>query len=83
MNLNIENYRKEKGLSQKILAKRCNITQGYLSRIENYIEYPSLLVLIDLAYNLEICPHKFACSYICTICSKEHCMCLKNTDLKY
>lgn len=76
--INIEKYRKEKGISQKLLARKCNITQSYLSRIENYKEYPSMLVLINLSHNLEVCPNEFTCIYVCNICKNKYGTCFKN-----
>lgn len=49
-------YRKEKGVSQKELARTLKITQGYISKIENGIESPTIRMLYRFAAALQICP---------------------------
>lgn len=50
----IKRLRKEQGLSQKELAKRCNITQSFLSKIENYFFDLTVSQIIVLARELKV-----------------------------
>lgn len=52
----IKTIRKEKGLSQIELAKKCNVPQSTIGRIENHSMNPSIDTLINIldVLNLEI-----------------------------
>ena len=52
----IKTIRKEKRLSQIELAKRCNVPQSTIGRIENYSKNPSIDTLINIldVLNIEI-----------------------------
>lgn len=52
----IKTIRKEKRLSQIELAKRCNVPQSTIGRIENYSMNPSIDTLINIldVLNIEI-----------------------------
>lgn len=52
----IKIIRKEKGLSQIELAKKCNVPQSTIGRIENHSMNPSIDTLINIldVLNLEI-----------------------------
>ena len=52
----IKTIRKEKGLSQIELAKKCNVPQSTIGRIENHSMNPSLdtLIIILDVLNIEI-----------------------------
>lgn len=54
--IQLKYYRKEKGFSQNKLAKMLEITQGYISKVENGIESPTIRMLYRFADALEICP---------------------------
>lgn len=41
----IKKYRKRKRISQQVLANKCNLSQGYLSQIENNQKDPTVSVL--------------------------------------
>ncbi len=55
--LNLRYYRKRKRISQKQLAYKLNISQGYISEIEKGIKSPTIRMLYEIAHALEICPH--------------------------
>ena len=50
----IKTIRKEKRLSQIELAKRCNVPQSTIGRIENYSMNPSIDTLINILDVLNI-----------------------------
>lgn len=50
----IKRIRKEKNVSQSVLAKQCEISQTYLSKIENDKKEPTILVLKNISSNLDI-----------------------------
>ena len=50
----IKLHRRHKTLTQKDLAKRVGITQTYLSLVENNDRHPNLLVLYNIAYELNV-----------------------------
>lgn len=52
--MSIQNKRKELGLSQKQVADKCGIKQGYYSRIERGIHTPSVALAKKLANILQI-----------------------------
>lgn len=52
--MSIRNKRKELGLSQKQVADKCGIKQGYYSRIERGIHTPSVALAKKLANVLQI-----------------------------
>lgn len=49
----IKSIRKQKGLRQNQLAELCDITQAYLSQIENNLKEPNLSTLRVISNNLE------------------------------
>lgn len=51
---NIKRIRKEKGLTQKELADKCNLSRSYLADVERNRYNPSLDTLIVIAKNLDI-----------------------------
>lgn len=55
--LNLRYYREHKVISQKQLAHKLNISQGYISEIEKGIKSPTIRMLYEIANALEICPH--------------------------
>lgn len=50
----IRNFRKKKGLSQIALAKKCSLTQAYLSLIENNKKDPTIPTLQKISSVLEV-----------------------------
>ncbi|MDH4419969.1 helix-turn-helix transcriptional regulator [Bacillus cereus] len=50
---NINNLRKEKGITQEDLASKVGITRAYLSNLENGKHKPSLNVALKIANILE------------------------------
>ncbi len=44
----IRQMRNQKGLTQKELADRCELTKGYISQIENDLNSPSIATLTDI-----------------------------------
>jgi transcriptional regulator with XRE-family HTH domain len=52
--LRIQEIRKEKKLNLRELAKRCQLSPGLISKIENFRTVPSLSVLITIANALEV-----------------------------
>ena len=55
--LSLKEIRKSKGISQKSLAKKLNMSQGYISEIEKGIKAPTVRMLYKIAFVLETCPH--------------------------
>ena len=41
----ISDLREKRGLNQKTVAEKCDITQSYLSQIENNKRYPNISIL--------------------------------------
>ena len=50
----IKNIRKQKRLTQNEFASLCNITQTYLSQIENNLKEPNLSTLKSISKNLNV-----------------------------
>ncbi len=44
----IKQMRNQKGLTQKELADRCELTKGYISQLENNLNSPSITTLTDI-----------------------------------
>ena len=44
----IKRMRNQKGLTQKELADRCELTKGYISQLENNVNSPSIATLTDI-----------------------------------
>lgn len=55
----IRNLREELGLTQIELAKKTQLTQGYISRIENDEFVPKSTTLTVLALTLDLAPNAF------------------------
>lgn len=54
--MTLKYYRELKGISQKELAKVLEITQKYISKVENRIESPTVRMISRFTDALEICP---------------------------
>ncbi|MDF2433162.1 MAG: hypothetical protein JWP44_2793 [Mucilaginibacter sp.] len=50
----IKTIRKQKGLRQNSFATMCDITQAYLSQIENNLKEPNISILKKISENLNI-----------------------------
>jgi len=50
----IKSIRTKNGLTQAQLAERCNITQTYLSQIENNLKDPNISTLKEISTHLNI-----------------------------
>lgn len=55
-------YRKQMGLSQKELAKKCNLPQSTISTIEKNHYYPSMFSFFEICKGLNISPAQFLMS---------------------
>ncbi|CAI3547698.1 helix-turn-helix domain-containing protein [Clostridium neonatale] len=69
--LNLEECRKKKNISQKQLAKKLHISQGYISEIEQGLKSPTIRMLYRIANTLEICPHMLLSGTI--YCKRNNC----------
>ena len=75
--LHIKKYRKNlRHITQEELAYKCNISPSYISMLEQdnitRSRSPSLALIRDIAYALEVCPNDIAnmeCIY-CKLCNK-------------
>ena len=77
--INLKHYRELKGISQINLAKDLEVTQGYISKIENGIESPTIRMLYRFADALEICPRLLLfCIIECKDINKCECEVLIN-----
>lgn len=52
--LNIRHRRQQLGYSQTTLARRAKVTQGWISRLENRVENPTLNSLTQIAKALDV-----------------------------
>lgn len=50
----IKRLRKEQNITQKELAQRCNMTQGFLSKVENYFYDITVSQIIIIARELRV-----------------------------
>ena len=50
----IKNLRQKQGIKQNALAKSCNISQTYLSQIENNVKEPNISVLKNIANKIGV-----------------------------
>ena len=68
--LYIKEVRKKRRLTQKELAKRCGLTQSYISQLESNLRVtsPTLQTIELIAEALEICPY-ILISYDCEKCN--------------
>ena len=54
---NLREYRKERGISQAILAEKCKTSTSYIGQIEIGNRFPSLELIEKIAVALQIKPH--------------------------
>lgn len=62
--LNFKEKRLLKKLSQKQLAIRCNLTQSYISDLENNFKSPTLRTVASIAQALEVHPFELLEIYL-------------------
>ena len=55
----IKRLRLQRGLTQEELARRCELTKGYISQLENDLSSPSIATLIDILNILGASPQRF------------------------
>lgn len=80
INTKIKIYRIKKGLTQKQLAIKCNLSQSHISALENNLESPTIKTLESISKALNICifellEHK--CSIKCTKTKDKACSCIQ------
>lgn len=51
--LNLYEIRRQRGISQMELAKRANISHGYISELENNLKSPTIDIVCKLAKSLD------------------------------
>lgn len=70
--LKIKKFRKQLNLTQKELANRCNLSQGYLSCLESNhrSKSPTLRTVETIASALGICPFELL-EYTCDKCKDK------------
>lgn len=69
--IKLKEYREMKHLSQKQLATKLRVGQGYISKLENGKESPTVRMLYRIANALEICPHMLLSSTM--YCIENNC----------
>jgi len=58
---NLREYRKERGISQAILAEKCETSTSYIGQIEIGNRFPSLEMIEKMAVALQIKPYLLFC----------------------
>jgi len=58
---NLREYRKERGISQAILAEKCETSTSYIGQIEIGNRFPSLEMIEKMAVALHVKPYLFFC----------------------
>ena len=66
--INLRKYRENKKISQKKMSADLGISQGYISKIENGEESPTMRMVYKFSDYLNICPRDLV---KCTIECKE------------
>jgi transcriptional regulator with XRE-family HTH domain len=56
---NLRKYRKERGISQAILAEKCETSTSYIGQIEIGNRFPSLELIEKIAVALQMKPYLF------------------------
>ena len=70
--INLRKYRKNKKISQKKMSADLGISQGYISKIENGEESPTMRMVYRFADYLNICPRDLIeCTIECN--EKNNC----------
>lgn len=52
----VKNARKKKGMTEKELARKCEVHQTYIEKLENNKRNPSFDMIVKLSIALDICP---------------------------
>jgi transcriptional regulator with XRE-family HTH domain len=50
----VRSLRKQRGMSQEVLAEACGLSRNYISDIERGVRNPGLLVMVALAKALKV-----------------------------
>jgi transcriptional regulator with XRE-family HTH domain len=58
---NLREYRKEMGISQAMLAEKCETSTSYIGQIEIGNRFPSLEMIEKIAIALQVKPYLFFC----------------------
>jgi transcriptional regulator with XRE-family HTH domain len=56
--MNLKRFRKEEGLSQEALARRCNASANHIGQIEMGRRFPSVDMLERIACALNVAPYR-------------------------
>lgn len=68
----IKHYRKKNKLTQKSLARKCDLKQSYISQLEHYTVAPSIETTHKLSKALNLnCPVELLIDFICNNCSNK------------
>jgi Predicted transcriptional regulator with C-terminal CBS domains len=68
--IDLKKYRQRLGISQNKLAKRLNLSQGFISCIENDKKIPTIQILYKIASELNVCPRMLLrCTIECNKCT--------------
>jgi transcriptional regulator with XRE-family HTH domain len=59
---NLRDYRKERGISQALLAEKCKTSTSYIGQIEIGNRFPSLEMIEKMAVALQIKPYLLFCN---------------------
>ncbi len=68
----IKRERLKKRMKQFELAKKCNVKQSFISKIESGKEKPSAQLIMQLSKYLDVCPGQIFCYFYCD--NVENCI---------
>lgn len=54
---NIQKARLKKGMTQEILAEKCNVSSNYISAIERGVSSGSISIILDICQTLDVTPN--------------------------
>ncbi|HBJ2622355.1 UNVERIFIED_ORG: transcriptional regulator [Clostridium botulinum] len=70
--INLKEIREIRGISQRQLAKKLSISQGYISSIESGKKSPTIRMLYRISTTLNVCPHMLL--PVTMYCKENNCM---------